>query len=89
MVKITAIKARVQKIIEIGRHGVPFCVTMPLEKAEIVNGSVTFALRRPIWGEEDWPEPGISLVLGDLREKRDGWRAYKARYFRPEDKTQG
>lgn len=54
-----------------------------------VEGSVTFVLRKPVWNEDDWPEPGIFLVLDDLREKRDGWRAYKARYFKLEDKTQG
>ena len=48
-----------------------------------IEDSITFSLGKEIWQERDDPEPGIYVVLSELRKKRSGWRAYKARFFRP------
>lgn len=51
-----------------------------------VSGTVTFSLGqdRKVWQEEVWPEHGMKVVLGELRKKQ-GWRAFKARFYRPSD----
>ncbi|HJW97480.1 MAG TPA: hypothetical protein VJ485_04945 [archaeon] len=68
----------VDKIVRNGRHG-PYAV------ASSDIGPVTFSLERPVWLEEEWPERGIMVVLSDPRKKPAGWRAYKARFLRPDD----
>lgn len=75
------IRAVVCDIVQ-GRHG-PYAVA----QAEGVEGSITFALTRPCWQEEDVPELGVCVVLWSLRRKRAGWRAMKARLVQLSDEV--
>lgn len=70
-------KAIVQKIIEEGKHG-PFAIAT----SEEVGGSVTFSLEPTVWQEDELPEEGIVVFLDELRKKRAGWRAKKARFWK-------
>lgn len=72
-------RAVVEKIIPDGRHG-PYVVTRSDEV-----GTITFALDKAVWQEEDRPEPGMHVVLSQLRRKRAGWRAYRGRFVTPSD----
>lgn len=74
------IKAVVQKIVSEGEHG-PFAVAT----SEKFDGSVTFSLEPTIWKEEEWPEEGTMVYLAKLRQKRAGWRAKLARFWKPSD----
>lgn len=75
-------EAVVEKIVPTGKHG-PYCVS----RCEKLNDTVvTFSLDPPVWTEEEWPEEGTYVVLTEVRKKRAGWRASKARFMRPEDK---
>lgn len=74
------IKAVVQKIVSEGEHG-PFAVAT----SEKFDGSVTFSLEPTIWKEEEWPEEGMIVYLAKLRQKRAGWRAKLARFWKPSD----
>jgi len=76
-----SVKAVVQKIVPEGNHG-PYAVAT----AEGVEGSITFSLEPPIWDEPDWPKPGEFVLLHKFHQKRAGWRAMRARFFKPEDK---
>jgi hypothetical protein len=69
----------VEKIIEKGRHG-PYAVVRT-EELE----TVTLSLNQDAWQEKDRPEPGMYVILSDLRKKRAGWRALKGRYVKPSD----
>ncbi len=50
-------------------------------------GCVTFSLSSDdeVWRETDPPIRGAKVVLKDLRSMDGGWRAFEARYLRPED----
>ncbi|MCX6745304.1 MAG: hypothetical protein NTX82_07340 [Candidatus Parcubacteria bacterium] len=72
-------QAIVEKVYPNGPHGA-YAVTRSDEL-----GSVTFLLDSPVWQEKDFPEPGVLVILEDIRKKRSGWRAYKARFFKPSD----
>lgn len=74
-----SIRAIVQTIVR-GKHGSYVVAT-----SDEINGSITFSLKKPFWEENNWPEKGTIVVLSELRKKRAGWRAMKARFFRPED----
>lgn len=74
------IKALVQKVVPEGKHG-PFAVAT----SEGLEGSVTFSLEPTIWQEQEWPEEGMYVLLGKLRQKRAGWRAKTGRFFKPSD----
>jgi hypothetical protein len=78
--ELEEIKAVVQKAVSEGNHG-PFAVAT----SENIDGSITFALKPTVWQEDEWPEPGMIVILGKLRKKRAGWRAMKARFLRPSD----
>jgi len=69
----------VQKIIPNGRHG-PYAVARSEELT-----SVTFSLKPPVWEEEEWPQPGICVLLSKVRKKRAGWRAEYGRFLKPSD----
>lgn len=77
---MNAMKAVVQKVIREGKHG-PFAVAT----SDQLEGSVTFSLEPTVWEEEEWPEEGMVVLLGDLRQKRAGWRAKKGRFWKPSD----
>ncbi len=83
MNKNTLIEAIVERIIK-GRHG-KFAVA----RAKGFTDSVTFSLENGVWQEDSDPEPGIYVLLSDIRKKhiknRDQWQAYNARFFRFED----
>ena len=74
------IKAIVQKVIREGKHG-PFAVAT----SDQIDGSVTFSLEPTAWKEDDWPEEGMAVRLGKLRQKRAGWRAKEGRFWKPSD----
>ncbi len=67
----TVVNATVLSI-QSGRHG-RFVVAVA-----VGFGSVTFALSKEVWGEEDEPSPGEIVMLSRLREMQKGWRAMKA-----------
>ncbi len=75
-------QAIVEKIILGGRHG-PYAVARSPEL-----GSITFSLDSEIWQEKDWPEPGICVMLSQIRKKRAGWRAKHGRFINPSDEQQ-
>ncbi|MDD2913592.1 MAG: hypothetical protein PHS29_03085 [Candidatus Pacebacteria bacterium] len=72
-------QAIVEKIVINGHHG-PYAVA----RSEDL-GLVTFSLDEKVWQEKDFPEPGILVILSDIRKKRAGWRAYSGRFFQPYD----
>ena len=72
-------RAVVQKIVSEGEHG-PYAIAR-----EPKLGSITFSLKRPVWQEKEWPEPGMVVMLGQVRMKRAGWRAQRGRFLRPSD----
>ena len=72
-------QAVVEKIIRNGRHG-PYAVARSEE-----IGNVTFSLDPEVWREDDWPEPGMYVVLSQIRKKRAGWRAKHGRFIVPSD----
>lgn len=74
------IKAVIQKVIREGKHG-PFAVATSSQ----LEGSVTFSLEPTVWKEKEWPEEGMMVFLGELRQKRAGWRAKMGRFWRPSD----
>ena len=77
---IKGIKAVVERVVLDGPHG-PFVITT----SKAFTGSVTFSLERNVWQEHGHPEPGEVVFLYELREKRQGWRAKKGRYWKPSD----
>lgn len=74
------IKVVVQKVVPGGKHG-----AFAVATSEGLNGSVTFSLEPTVWKEEEWPEEGMYVLLGKLRQKRAGWRAKTGRFFKPSD----
>ncbi|HBV58244.1 MAG TPA: hypothetical protein DEB73_03235 [Candidatus Magasanikbacteria bacterium] len=72
----------VEKIILNGRHG-PYAVASSKDL-----GCVTFSLDREVWQESDHPEPGMFVVLSQIRKKRAGWRAQSGRFLKPSDEQQ-
>ncbi len=72
--------AVVGSIVAHGKHG-----AYAVSHCKQVDGAVTFGLNTPVWMECDWPEPGMEVLVTELRKKRAGWRAMKARYVQPED----
>lgn len=38
-----------------------------------------------MWEEDEWPEEGMMVFLGNLRQKRAGWRAKQGRFWKPSD----
>lgn len=58
----------------------------PFFEAECKDvGKITVSLKGDVWKEDAQPEGGTTVVLWDIRRKRKGWRAYRARFFRPSD----
>ena len=53
-------------------------------------GKVTFSFKPDlgVWKEDAPPIQGAKVVLRDLRSMDGGWRAFEARYLRPEDEDQ-
>jgi hypothetical protein len=74
------IKAVVQKVLPNGKHG-PFAVA----SSDGLKGSITFSLESNVWQEDEWPEEGMFVFLGKLRQKRAGWRAKQGRFWKPSD----
>lgn len=75
-------QAVVEKIIRGGKHG-PYAVARTDE-----IGSITFSLDGNVWQEKDWPEPGMYVMLSQIRKKRAGWRAQHGRFIEPSDDQQ-
>lgn len=71
--------AVVEKVYPNGPHG-----AYAVARSEQL-GSVTFSLASPVWQEKDFPEPGIFVILSEIRRKRAGWRAHGGRFFTPSD----
>jgi len=74
------VKAVVQKVLPNGKHG-PFAVA----SSDGLRGSITFSLESNVWQEDEWPEEGMFVFLGKLRQKRAGWRAKQGRFWKPSD----
>ena len=79
-------RAVVQAVAE-GKHG-PYAIA----EAEGLGmtpspfeGSLTFSISEGVWSENVWPSAGEVVVLSQLRKKRSGWRALKARFLQPSD----
>jgi hypothetical protein len=82
------ITAVVERIHPKGRHG-PYFEARPKDLQILKRlGNITVSLDKAVWLEVDWPEEGLEVVLWDLRKKKAGWRAYKARFLRPEDEQE-
>ena len=75
-------QAVVEKIIHGGKHG-PYAVARCDEL-----DSITFSLDGNVWQEKDWPEPGMYVMLSEVRKKRAGWRAQNGRFIEPSDDQQ-
>ena len=71
--------AVVDKIIGDGKHG-PYAVAFSDEL-----GYITFSLDPEVWQEKKFPDPGMCVLLSQIRKKRAGWRAETGRYVRPSD----
>lgn len=76
---MTYYKAKVTEVHSTGQHG-PYAVAV----SDDLKGSVTFSLKRPIWKAKKWPNPGDIVLLSDVRERAQGWRAMAGRFSRPE-----
>ncbi len=71
-------RAIVQRVVREGPHG-PYAI----DRLDDASGtSVTFSLQKPVWNESCFPEEGEVVILSDVREKRAGWRAHKAKFSR-------
>jgi hypothetical protein len=75
-----SVKAIVHKVIPKGNHG-PFAVST----CDEIDGSVTFSLEPTVWKEDEYPEEGSMVYLGNLRQKRAGWRAKEGRFWQLSD----
>lgn len=81
---IDNVRAKVTKVDTDGRYG-PFAIAV----ADGFNGSITFFLGdEDLWPEASKPDVGDFVLLSDLRKKQAGWRAMKARFFKPGDEPQ-
>lgn len=79
-------RAVVQAVAD-GKHG-PYAVVEVEglgEAASPFDGSLTFSISESVWRENVWPSAGEVVVLSQLRKKRSGWRALKARFLQPYD----
>ncbi len=78
-------KGRIAEVTGVVRSSSPYAFA----KVEGIDGDVTFSLssRLNVWREDSWPARSMSVVLFDLRKVGEKWRAYKARFFRPEDES--
>lgn len=84
----SAITTVVERIDLKGMHG-PYFEARPKDlKIRKRLGNITVSLEKRVWLEVDWPEEGLEVLLWDLRKKKAGWRAYKARFVRPEDEQE-
>lgn len=72
-------QATVDKVVPNGKHG-SYAVARCQEL-----GCITFSLNSNVWKESEYPEPGMCVVLSQLRKKRAGWRAQQGRFFKPSD----
>lgn len=77
-----SITAIVGSVITDGPHG-PFAFASSKE----IDGSVTFSLSGNAWEEDELPTPGDRVVLENIKNRRAGWRAGKARFFGPQDQN--
>lgn len=75
-------QAVVEKVYADGPHG-PYVVASSTDL-----GSVTFSLDSTVWQEKDKPEPGMYVMLSQIRKKRAGWRANHGRFVTPSDEQQ-
>jgi hypothetical protein len=80
----TIYRAIVEKIIPKGKHG-PYAVA---RCDGLGTGTVTFSLTPKVWPEKESPEPGMYVVLSEVRKKRAGWRAQNVRFLKPSDENQ-
>ncbi len=71
-------KAVVSNVFERGKYG-PYAVGHHSKL-----GSITFSLKKPIWEEEKFPESGDVVILSSVRMKSAGWRAFGAKFCRPQ-----
>lgn len=77
------LEAVVQAVLH-GRHGM-----YAVSRSSQVIGSITFALDPSVWQGSDYPKSGEVVMLSDIRPKKAGWRAHKARYVQLSDRVSG
>ena len=79
------LRAVVQAVAD-GKHG-PYAIAEADSSSmwQPIDGSVTFAIAENVWAENVWPSAGEVVVLAQLRKKRAGWRAMKARFLQSSD----
>lgn len=81
-----SVRAVVQAVAE-GKHG-PYAIVEVEGLGQTpspFDGSLTFSISEGVWSENVWPSAGEVVVLSQLRKKRAGWRAMKARFLKPSD----
>jgi hypothetical protein len=76
-------EAVVQSVVN-GFHG-PYAIVSVISGE--FEGSVTFGLQPPIWNESRPPSGGEFVVISDLSEKRNGWRANRAWFSRQNSRS--
>ncbi len=71
-------------------HVIPGNDPFAVAKSPILPDQVTFSLgtQRRVWNESDYPTVGAEVVLSDIRKVKGKWRAYHARFLRPEDEKE-
>lgn len=71
-------------------HVIPGGDPYAVAESSFLPDQVTFSLgdQRKVWHEEDFPTVGAEVVIGDIRKVHGKWRAYKARFLRPEDEEE-
>jgi len=79
------IKVRVGAVEQKGEHGVPFLVTWPTSPTLKDLGSITIEQTAETLLGEPPCTGGEYLVAFGVYQKEKGWRAQKARRFRPDD----
>jgi len=83
----TGLKGMVDRVISAkSKHGPHVIAKVPRSKE--IKGTITFSLNKSVWKEKRWPEPGTWVFLADIEERRAGWRALFARFWKPTDRQQ-
>ncbi len=71
-------------------HVIPGKDPFAVAESSTLPDQVTFSLgtHRRVWKETDHPTVGAEVVLRDIRKVKGKWRAYHARFLRPEDEKE-
>ncbi len=85
MAQVNETKQRQAKVVRVFRGEHPYVIA----KADGIPESVTFSIDpdHQVWEERELPTSGVKVILSDIRKNDKGWRAYHARFLRPEDEV--